>query len=139
LAPTRTGVSDRDRLKFGTPERRLAQLTVEKFYEKMYERGYFRDSYNDSNLLWQFGISWWDEIIPMLDDKHHLSPSQAQNFLLMLEVREKLFSANLAGLNENRPILPAKICRTAEIPQFDSTKLGKISNENIQHEWPVLD
>jgi hypothetical protein len=26
---------------------------------------YFRDSYNDSSVLWQLGLSWWNDIIPL--------------------------------------------------------------------------
>jgi hypothetical protein len=91
---------ERDRLKLGTPERELAQLTVEKFYDKMYERGYFRDSYNDPNLLWQFRLSWWEDIIPMLDSKNRLSVKAAAKFLGMLNEREPLFRANLVMLSE---------------------------------------
>jgi len=75
-----------------------AQKQVEYCFDKMYERGYFRDSYNDSNLLWRFGLSWWEDIIPMLDDKSRLSVERANQLLTMLSVREVLFGENLASL-----------------------------------------
>jgi len=39
----------------------------------MNERGCFRDSYNDSDLLWKFGLSWWQDITPLHDNRHCLS------------------------------------------------------------------
>lgn len=95
-------VDRRDGLKLGTPERDLAQLTVEKFYEKIYERGYFRDSYNDWNLLWQFRLSWWEDIIPMLDSEDRLSVEATKKFLGLLKGRELLFRANLAVLSDKK-------------------------------------
>ena len=76
-------------------EAKTAQGQVEAFYEKMYERGYFRDSYNDSNLLNLFGLSWWGEVMEMLDDDSQMSPSDTQLLLEMLSDAEANFEANL--------------------------------------------
>jgi transcriptional regulator with XRE-family HTH domain len=57
----------RDSLERGTEEYENAQAKVEECYGKMYERGYFRDPYNDWDLLWKFGLSWGNDVIPMLD------------------------------------------------------------------------
>ncbi len=89
----------RDRLKMGSPERDLAQLTVEKLYDKMYECGYFRDPYNDWDLLWKFGLSWWQDVIPMLNEDRRLSVAEAGNLLDMLKTRENTFEMNLAELS----------------------------------------
>jgi hypothetical protein len=68
----------RDGLKPETKEHQQAQADVEEAYSKMHERGYFRDPYNNSDLLWKFGLSWWDDVIPMLDAEGNLSPAQAK-------------------------------------------------------------
>ena len=72
-------VAYRDRLPEDAQERGEAQKRAEECYEKMYERGYFRDSYNDSNLLWKFDLSWWDDMIPMLNaqSRSHTEPIPA--------------------------------------------------------------
>jgi hypothetical protein len=77
-------------------EAKAAQVKVEEFYEKMYERGYFRDSYNASNVLRFFGLSWWGDVMAILDDDSQLSPSDTQSLLAMLHERESDFEANLA-------------------------------------------
>ena len=57
----------------------------------------FRDSYNSSNVLWQFDLSWWVDIIPLLDEARTLSPNNAEGLLGKLEARESIFEANLKG------------------------------------------
>jgi hypothetical protein len=93
-------VAYRDRLPAGSPEQEEAQKRVVFCFEKMYEQGYFRDSYNDSSLLWKFDLSWWDDVIPMLNDKAQLIPESASKLLAMLAEREQLFECNLASEQE---------------------------------------
>src|SRR6266498_1706026 len=78
----------RDSLERGTEEYRKAQAKVEECYEKMCERGYFRDPYNDWDLLWKFGLSWWDDVIPMLNEDCRLTAGAATRLLAMLTERE---------------------------------------------------
>lgn len=59
---------------------------------------YFRDSYNSTNLLWQFGLSWWQDIIPMLDADGLLQPARVAELSKMLGDREDQFKANIADL-----------------------------------------
>ena len=82
------------------PERAEAQKRAEECYDKMYERGYFRDSYNDSDLLWKFDLSWWDDVIPMLNGKSQLTPEKASALLSILKEKEPLFECALASQQE---------------------------------------
>jgi hypothetical protein len=59
---------------------------------------YFRDPYNDWDLLWKFRLSWWEDVIPMLDDEDRLSVAEAQNLLAMLRQRENVFELRIAAL-----------------------------------------
>src|ERR1700716_2288262 len=113
----------RDRLKASSKERRQAQARVEECYDKMYEQGYFRDSYNDWNLLWKFGLSWWEDVIPMLDDEDRLSVEQARNLLGMLKERENVFELKLA-------VLPAKKDQRSFRARY--TALQKFLNQAIE-------
>jgi hypothetical protein len=103
--PFEQAVARRDRLSKDSPECRQAQREVDEYSEKMYEHGYFRDPYNDWDLLWQFELSWWNDIQPLLDDRCWLSYTQAQQVLAMLRRREPIFERNLAefspGVQEN--------------------------------------
>jgi hypothetical protein len=91
-------VAERDRLTEGTPEFERAQKRVNAAYERMYARGYFRDSYNPSNLLWQFGLSWWTDVSALVDTKEGLlTPEKAETLLRMLEERESVFEGGLAS------------------------------------------
>jgi hypothetical protein len=58
------------------------------------EVGYFRDSYNDSNLLWKFGLSYWNDIPKMskeTDEGTQLQPEGAKRLLRRLKNRETRF------------------------------------------------
>lgn len=59
---------------------------------------YFRDSYNDWELLWKFGLSWWKDIIPLLDDQARLPVEQAVAVLGMLAKREPVFRRTIEPL-----------------------------------------
>jgi len=72
-----------------------AQEQIEQLHDRMYEAGYFRDSYNDSNLLWLFGISYWQDIRDMLNKRSELEPEQAKTLLKRLSRRERIFEARL--------------------------------------------
>ena len=91
-------VKRRDSLKAGSKAHRQAQAKVSECYEKLNEQGYFRDPYNDWDLLWKFGLSWWGDVIPMLDDKDCLTIEQIRNLLAMLKERENVFELKVAQL-----------------------------------------
>jgi hypothetical protein len=62
---------------------------------------YFRDSYNGTSLLWRMDLSWWEDVIPMLDDEGCLSGDQLLSFqsmirdrVLLLPTEEQLKEAN---------------------------------------------
>jgi hypothetical protein len=88
----------RDSLQRGSPEYEKAQAQAEEYYEKMYERGYFRDPYNDHDLLWKFNLSWWDDVVPMLNARSELTIAQACHLLDMLQERHNIFLLKLAPL-----------------------------------------
>lgn len=81
--------------------RKAAQILVEQVYARMHSRGYFRDSYNNWNLLWKFGLSWWSDVIPMLDAEGCLTPEQAACLLDTLKERESAFN-NAVGKVKRR-------------------------------------
>lgn len=89
-------VARRDAAADGSAEQQRLQKTVGRSYQRMFSNGYFRDSYNSSNLLWQFGLSWWDDVIPMLNQAGELSPGRAQELLSMLQSRLDGFEQRLA-------------------------------------------
>ena len=96
--------------------RKAAQVRVEQAYEKMYSRGYFRDSYNDGNLLWKFGLSWWTDVLLMLDAEGCFTPEQAACLLARLKERESAFKDALGKL-EPRDQAWFRECY-AELQQF---------------------
>jgi hypothetical protein len=98
-----------------------AQKQVLKYFEKMHERGYFRDSYNPSNLLWLFGLSWWQDVLEVLVDKDgKMSPRNAECFLRLLEDRESVFQASLARVK------PADGETRAEVEQYFRKKYERL-------------
>ena len=66
------------------------------------DQTYFRDSYNCWNVLWQFGLSWWQDVMPLLDQNRLLQPKAIVQVLGMLSDRERVFLDNVADLPEDR-------------------------------------
>ena len=89
--PFEDAVVARNALTEGTPEYALAQEEVSQCFEKMYGVGYFRDPYNSSTLLALFGLSWWQDISPLCDDRGYLGADDAHIFLEMLTERALTF------------------------------------------------
>lgn len=70
-------VALRDSLPEGSAERERAQEQVSEYYDQLYAAGYFRDPYNSWDLLWKFDLSWWNDVLPKLNEDGELSPSDA--------------------------------------------------------------
>jgi hypothetical protein len=41
---------------------------------------YFRDSYNMTSVLWTLGLSWWRDVLPLLDANLELKGRELQRF-----------------------------------------------------------
>lgn len=95
-------VARRDACAQDTPEHKLWQSRAEGCYDQMYSAGYFRDSYNPSNLLWKFDLSWWKDVIPMLDERNNLTVAQAETLLEMLDERGPVFEKKMAQLSASK-------------------------------------
>ena len=72
-----------------TPEWTAAQAEVERCYDGMYREGYFQDSYNSSSVLWTLGLSWWEDVTPMLNPKGYMTPAKTKKFLKMVQEAEQ--------------------------------------------------
>jgi hypothetical protein len=80
-----------------------------------------RDSYNPSNLLWLFGLSWWQDVLDVLVDKDgKMSPRNAERFLQMLADRAPVFEANL------KKVKPAKGETRAEVEEYFRGKYERL-------------
>jgi hypothetical protein len=66
------------------------------------EDGYFRDSYNNSNLLWQFGLSYWTDIEQMCEDNEKeelvMMPDKIKEFKERLKNNEPTFEKNMCDI-----------------------------------------
>ncbi|SRR5260221_12896908 len=120
-------VRRRDSLKAGSKEHRQAQARVEECFDKLNGKGYFRDPYNDWDLLWKFGLSWWSDVIPMLDDMGRLTIRQVHSLLAMVKQRQNIFELKLA-------VLPAKEQRYF---RDRYAALQKFLNQAIELNTPV--
>lgn len=89
-------VRRRDKLPTGTPEYEEAQKRVGQCFENMNDVGYFRDPYNGWDMLWRYGLSWWTDIIPLLDKDHRLSVANVEHVLALLDEHEDEFEDNMS-------------------------------------------
>jgi hypothetical protein len=77
------------------------QRYVEYWHSAIYAGNrYFRDSYNDWNALNKCGISWWRDVIPMLDDEGNLTATTAQQLKAMIVANEAEFNAAIEGCSD---------------------------------------
>ncbi|PWT75873.1 MAG: hypothetical protein C5B60_04695 [Chloroflexi bacterium] len=63
------------------------QLEVGTIYDEMFSVGYYRDSYNNSSLLNQLNLSWWEDVGPMLDKNGMLPIERAKELRAIIAVR----------------------------------------------------
>tara|TARA_R100001244_G_scaffold13417_1_gene15171 strand:+ start:318 stop:767 length:450 start_codon:yes stop_codon:yes gene_type:complete len=79
-------IAKRDSITDRTSEEyRLYQDRASGIYNQMNpDSCYFRDSYNVSNVLWALGLSWWEDVIPMLTNDGMLKPEKAKALIGMI-------------------------------------------------------
>ena len=79
----RDAIEDKD-----SREHELASEKVNGIYNELYPPTcYFRDNYNSSSVMWALDLSWWTDVIPMLDDEGNLSSEKAKELVSMIEDR----------------------------------------------------
>ena len=93
-------VSEREQRALGE-----ARAEVDRLYSIRWTKneGYFRDGYNDSsNLLWQFGLSWWVDVDKLIEfddnDRPYLTISGCRELLDMMSAREPVFLEKVNGM-----------------------------------------
>lgn len=89
-------VRERDKYQRDTAEYDEAQKRVSECYDRLYECGYFRDPYNDWDVLWRFGLSWWNDIVPLLNRENCLAVADVRRLLSMLDEHQGEFQGNMA-------------------------------------------
>jgi len=50
------------------------------YKEPVFSEAYFRDSYNLSSVLWTCGLSWWRDVLPLLNDDLELTGKNLRRF-----------------------------------------------------------
>lgn len=81
-------------------ERERAQRRVNWYLDRLHERGYFRDPYNPADLLWQFQLSWWSDVLPLVNDKDDLGVATSGKLLTRLREREPVFEESLKSRDQ---------------------------------------
>ncbi len=92
-------VKQRDAISDG-PKKDDVQAEVDAAFDEAYSTGYFRDPYNGASVLARFGLSWWVDVIPMLNKRSQLLPGAAHDFLVKLEAAEDVFEENVRGMTD---------------------------------------
>lgn len=91
----------------------------------LYGKFYFQDPYNDSSVLWQFGLSWWKDVTPLLKGEGMLNATGAKKILDLMEARQLDFNLAMDDeLPENRRWYRAEARKLREL-------LTAVVEENI--------
>lgn len=61
------------------------------------EGGYYRDCYNEYGTFAGLGLSWWQDVIPMLDDENCLSVEKSEELKKMIEDKLLCFEDRAKG------------------------------------------
>ena len=74
-------VRDRNAYTGSDPaEKQRLQAAVAAAHEAICAVGYFRDSYNSTSVLATLNLSWWRDVIPMLNRQGNLSGEALRRF-----------------------------------------------------------
>lgn len=112
-----------------------ADLYIEK---KKVKPDYFRDGYNDYNVLWQYGLSWWKDITPLVSEDGYMPIPNIKKFLDMIEKKDSKFQKSVKGV---------KISRITKEPLPDADKQWYLKKSNelktflrtaIKHKTEIL-
>ncbi len=109
----------RDQAPAGSKEQTKAQRLVDKYYDRMYAAGYFRDSYNSTNVLVTLGLSWWQDVMPLCNDRE-LEGDNLHRFRDMV-----------AGAEQHLPTREELTARHARVADTGEDSLA------VWHEWFV--
>ena len=78
------------------------QEKVDEAWDKMYDpSGYFRDSYNNTSIMCRLGISWWQDVTPMLDKKEYLQVPSIRLLKEMVSTVELKLPTEQELINDN--------------------------------------
>jgi len=80
-------VAIRDSYPRDSLEYHQAQIEVEHWFDKMSSVGYYFDPYTSDSLLAQLGMSWWQDVLPLLNENDELSLKDAKWFLSEIRIR----------------------------------------------------
>lgn len=97
-------IAKRDSISDRTSEEYLLyQDRASRIYNQMNpDSCYFRDSYNVSSVLWALGLSWWEDVIPMLTNDGMLKPEKAKALIGMINDADfKDLPKDLEDIDEN--------------------------------------
>jgi len=70
---------------------------IQKYYRELCSDAYFRDPYNPNSALWWLGLSWWRDVVPMLNKRSEL------NIQSVKRLREMVRSAMSTDLGTEYP------------------------------------
>lgn len=68
----------------GSAEAEAAKAEVIFYSDQMFSAGYFRDSYNGTSVLTRLGLSWWQNVRPLLDKNGVLKGKALKQFRKMV-------------------------------------------------------
>jgi hypothetical protein len=62
--------------------------------------GYFRDAYNISNLLWQYGLSYWQDVKKLENKQGEITVTKIKKFQAILQEKRAVFEQNMKDVLE---------------------------------------
>ena len=55
--------------------------------DELHEGIYFRDAYNHQSVMWALGLSWWNDVLPLLDQENKLSVCKTHELVKMIKFK----------------------------------------------------
>lgn len=79
---------DEARMAGNTQEAEHWKKEIERLNDLIYGEYYFCDSYNSSSVACAMGISWWRDIVPLLNENSNLCGEKLEAVIAMVEEKQ---------------------------------------------------
>jgi len=134
-------IKRRDSLPATSSKRTTTKQQALKYARLLDSTGYFRDPYSPTSVLWALGLSWWRDVLPLLNDQHELLGANLRKFRHQVSIAEQGLPAKVyletfpSGVDESTENSPEAwhqhfTCRRKQLLAFLDTA--------IKYEVPIL-
>jgi hypothetical protein len=104
-----------------------SQRREESEKEPVFSEAYFRDSYNLSSVLWTCGLSWWRDVLPLLN-----------NDLELIGENLTRFRNQFASAEQHLPTADDLVAEGVQLKETGANSLRKLREYHVRKRKELL-